>query len=414
MSNLDSVQEVWTSLGIVVRLAMLMGYHRDAKQLPGITAFDGEMRRRTWAVIQQLDLLSSFQMGLPSLVQADASDAELPRNLLDDDFDELTPHLPASRPDTESTDILYFIVKSRILGIVQVVVRTSLSLRAVSCAEVKAVDTQLRRVHELTPPSLRRRPVSKSFTDPTQLIVARINCELLFQKGLCVLHRKYLNDDPGHSWSRETCTSAALTILEIQAELQELSLRGGQLSRDRWLLSSITLHDFLLAATIICMDLSQMPGTVLEAPSTTEVAFEDKLGALQRAHAIFKEQSAYSKQARRCTDAIGYMLPRIETKLAERVTSAELANNANQQGDLREDPTTASERPQVRPEAISLPNESEIVDWVSQDRSESRMPISTADLSGLVTSGPIPKLSQLRKRSQRCMDRPSRSRKSRA
>ncbi|ERF69012.1 hypothetical protein EPUS_06699 [Endocarpon pusillum Z07020] len=104
MSNLDSVQEVRNSLGIVVRLAMRMGYHRDAKQIPGITAFEGEMRRRAWAVIQQVDLLLSFQMGLPSLVQADTSDAELPRNLLDNEFDELTPHLPASRSDTGSIE----------------------------------------------------------------------------------------------------------------------------------------------------------------------------------------------------------------------------------------------------------------------------------------------------------------------
>ncbi len=151
-SDLDSVQEVWTSFAIVVRIAMLMAIigMQSSSWDPEIAAFDHEMPPRTWPVIQQLNLLSSFQMGLPGLVQVDAPDVGLPRNLLDDDFDEPTPLLPASRPYTKSTEIAYFIVKSRIVSIVQVVA-ISLAIRAVSFVEVMAVDSQRRHAQEATP-----------------------------------------------------------------------------------------------------------------------------------------------------------------------------------------------------------------------------------------------------------------------
>ena len=108
------------------------------------------------------------------------------------------------------------------------------------------------------------------------------------------------------------------------------------------------------------------------------------------------------------------MLPRIETKLAESGTLADLSNSASYQGDLRQDLHTASEHPHVRIEAKSKPMEPEIVDWVRQDQGDSRMPISTADLFDLVTSGSIPKFTQLHKGYRCCGDRSSESGQPRA
>jgi hypothetical protein len=33
---------------VLIRLMVRMGYHRDPENLPGISPFDGEMRRRAW------------------------------------------------------------------------------------------------------------------------------------------------------------------------------------------------------------------------------------------------------------------------------------------------------------------------------------------------------------------------------
>ncbi|KAK1832959.1 fungal-specific transcription factor domain-containing protein [Podospora conica] len=92
-----------TLLCITIRLAMHMGMHRDPRHYPGMTPYEGEMRRRMWSVLVEVDLLISFQFGLPSNITPGSYDTELPRNLHDEDFDEDSIHLPPSRPETELT-----------------------------------------------------------------------------------------------------------------------------------------------------------------------------------------------------------------------------------------------------------------------------------------------------------------------
>ena len=47
----DAQVGVWVLLGMVIRLAMRMGYHRDASHFPRFSAFEAEMRRRVWATV---------------------------------------------------------------------------------------------------------------------------------------------------------------------------------------------------------------------------------------------------------------------------------------------------------------------------------------------------------------------------
>ena len=103
----------WILLGIIVRIAMRMRYHRDASHYPRISPFQGEMRRSSWAMIVQLDLITS-QIGLPRMMKDWQSDTAEPRSLLDDDFDEDVTEPPASRPDTDLTTLVYFVTKKKV------------------------------------------------------------------------------------------------------------------------------------------------------------------------------------------------------------------------------------------------------------------------------------------------------------
>jgi Fungal specific transcription factor domain len=360
ISKLDQMEESGALLGVIVRVAMRMGYHRDAKHLSGISAFDGEMRRRTWAVIRQLDILGSFQMGLPNFIQSNFCDTDIPRNLMDNDFDDQTMQLPPSRPDTEPTDMLYYIAKSRMLNVLGEIIKLSLSLEIVPYDEVMRLDGQLRLVHDSIPLHLRMRPISQCFADPTHLILGRVNCELLYQKSVCVLHRKYIGNDPSYGRSREACTDAALTILDIQAQLREESRPGGHLFRDRWMLSSITLHDFLLAATIICFGLFENQKVALEDPSI----FDHKVDALKRSQGTFLEQSAHSKQAARCAAAIGYMLPRIESEAPKHNNTVETLETSGHQGHPSQIHNGGSYYKELLVEPELQLNDTETVDWV--------------------------------------------------
>jgi len=60
-SRWDAEVGIWIIAGIVVRLAMRMGYHRDPSNYPGITPYQAEMRRRVWAYVRQMDIMFSFQ-----------------------------------------------------------------------------------------------------------------------------------------------------------------------------------------------------------------------------------------------------------------------------------------------------------------------------------------------------------------
>jgi hypothetical protein len=109
-SNLDPTREVGAILAMVVRMAYEMGYHRDPDFFGSFSVFDGEMRRRFWAVCRQMDAMISFQHGLPSNICLEDCDTKSPINLLDSDFDVDSEVLPASRSENEATRLLWFIV----------------------------------------------------------------------------------------------------------------------------------------------------------------------------------------------------------------------------------------------------------------------------------------------------------------
>lgn len=88
----------WTSAGSLLRLAINQGLHRDPKHFPSLSAFDGEMRRRVWGTVLELNLQLSLDAAMPPLLTKDDYDTELPSNLDDQDFDKTTLTLPATRP----------------------------------------------------------------------------------------------------------------------------------------------------------------------------------------------------------------------------------------------------------------------------------------------------------------------------
>lgn len=50
----DHHSKVWLMNGVVVRVAMRMGYHRDPSTFKGMSPFHGEMRRRVWHVLNMV------------------------------------------------------------------------------------------------------------------------------------------------------------------------------------------------------------------------------------------------------------------------------------------------------------------------------------------------------------------------
>ncbi len=316
----DTQVGTWILLGIIVRIAMRLGYHRDLSHYPRISPFHGEMRRRAWAMIVQLDLFTSSQIGLPRMIKEGQSDTAEPHNLLDDDFDEDMTALPAARPDTDLTPMIYVIVKNRVslvFGMISDLTASTLSSRY---TEVLRLDKILNEAHLAIPAGLQLRSMTKSITDHPDVIIRRIYLALIFHKAQCVLHRKYLipaHSEIQYSYSRKICVEAALNVLELQKMLHQGTQLGGQLYRDRWKVSSLVNHDFLLAVTILCLELSHdLTRESISRPNEKLVIDLERRDIMTRAlyesHGIWLSSSSSSREAQKAVKALHVMLEKVE------------------------------------------------------------------------------------------------------
>ena len=254
----DAEVGILISTGIIVRLAMRMGLHRDPGPYPSIPVFQGEMRRRVWAAIRSLDLLFSAQAGLPPIVRPRDTNTEIPRNIYDDELHENMKELPPSRPESEATPTLYLINKTRLIYKLGEAVELIDTLTCSSYDEVMKIDGEVRELHSNISPHLRMRGMDDSARDPSTLIMQRFTLELLYLKIICILHRKYLSYARVHqrlSYSRQAVMNASMQMLQHQATLHRECQCGGRLRNVKWFISSLTTFDFLLAAMIVSSDL---------------------------------------------------------------------------------------------------------------------------------------------------------------
>ncbi|KAH8423065.1 putative C6 transcription factor [Aspergillus melleus] len=308
-------------LGITIRLAMRMGYHRDPQHFPSISPFEGELRRRVWSILCQLDSLISFQVGVPRTIQDWQHDVEPPRNLSDEDIYEDMEQLPPSKPDNEVTATSYTRVKSRIMSVFGKISDLAYSREPVTYEQTLEIDRRLEEAHNMITPAFKLRPLDQSIADPAELILRRYTLELLYQKARCVLHRRYLGEvhtDFRYAYSRWACMSASKEILRHQADLYHETQPGGILYRDRQFPNSLQYADYLLAAMIICLELSsnKITGPQLShANNDVTVVIkgqEDLLASLEMSHSIFEKSREQSADAQKAHAALTVMLRRVK------------------------------------------------------------------------------------------------------
>ena len=183
---------VWVLTGVICRLAMRSGYHRDSKMFPNITPFQGEMRRRVWSFVLSADILFSFQVGMPSMLRIEDSDTELPRNLYDDDFGEDCKELPPPRQLNEPVPTSYLITKARLVSVFRRVNEQTSAVHATTYDKVMEIDADLRHARDLIPEHLQIRPIEDCQLEPVDLILHRFgvsNHEAIFIEIMLIINR---------------------------------------------------------------------------------------------------------------------------------------------------------------------------------------------------------------------------------
>lgn len=300
---------VWLALGMLVQLALSLGYHRDPRRFPKISPFTGEMRRRTWAVVVQTDLRLSSQMGFPRLLKLHQCDTAEPSNLLDSDFDETTTELPPSRPETEVTPILSVLAKNRIDHVSGLVGDLLADTREHFYSDIMALDSKLHQAEDSLPPIFKWQPLSQSLMVPPHIIMQRVWLQLAIPRLKIWLHRKFLvssHQRTEYEYSRNACVEAGIKILECHKLLDEEIRPDGLLYPVRWMMSSLSQFVFLHGMSILTyyVQLSKTrPGISMDEETNSKI-----YSLLRDTYPIWLRSSTVSREARQAVKHLGVLL----------------------------------------------------------------------------------------------------------
>jgi len=317
--QVDGDTTVWMLSGLIMRIALQQGYHRDPSQHPDISPFQAEMRRRLWMVVSQHELLFAVQLGLPKMIRFAECDTTLPRSLYEEELDEDMKELPPSRPHIEPTPISYQIAKARIMRAYGYVIEHLHIVEEQPYESVMRLDARLLKSHNMIPPHLRFQLDDKMRDEPPGSLMEKYILEHFYHKAVCVLHRKYLNsflDDDTYAYSRRTCIVSAMELLRQQVSLHSECQPGGRLMRIKWHRFSIIKHDFLLAAMVLCLAIYNDKGQG-EAGETDDlrnicpVKRVEIFEALQRGKRIWADVAYESMDAKRALTILTTVLNKL-------------------------------------------------------------------------------------------------------
>ncbi|KAL2842327.1 hypothetical protein BJX68DRAFT_278439 [Aspergillus pseudodeflectus] len=321
----DSATDGWLSTNTILHLAIRMGYHRDPDHFPGISPFEGEMRRRIWTTILVLDIALSMETGLPRSATNAQTDTKLPRNLRDCDFEEETTEMPPPRPETEWTPVLPLIAKGRLISALGLICDINSDINPPSYEQVIKVDALLEDVHNRAiPPVLRWGTMPHPITDSPNLVVQRVSIETSYHKSRLLLYRRALTScsgRPSQDRDRDSvriCLDSASKILSFQQMLHEESQPFGRLSQLRWKVTHIFNQDVLLATSVLCLylqDVDKFDWPETAGQTTWSPRAEEIRQRLKMSHKIWREMSTASAEAGKVAKALSIVLGTTETSV---------------------------------------------------------------------------------------------------
>lgn len=216
--------DVWASAGLVVRLAMTMGLHRDPDKLPNVSVFHAEMRRRLWATILELDLQASMERGMP-IREGNYYDTRPPLNINDWDVMESTEVAPVARPENW-TETSFQVAMLKSLPVRLEVARLVNSLESEQpYEEILRLDKELVQCLQDIPHNLKIETTSKVHIDaglslPKQLL------DLHIRRFLLLLHSPYAAQsakDPRYNYSRHVCLENSTIMLSHYREFSDFT-----------------------------------------------------------------------------------------------------------------------------------------------------------------------------------------------
>ena len=240
------------------------------------------------------------------------SETNLPRNIHDDAaFYETCLELPPARPDSEITQISFLIIKNRLVSGFARALEEMNSPTKKPYERVLELDRELREIYHSVPEYFKLQALSRIGSDPLPIIASRFMLANIHHKSLCVVHSRYLEAarvNPRYIYSRRACLESAMRLLSFQAiQHDQSSGNGGGQGITRYQ-TSLTSHDFLLGATIVCAELSlgKDPSGITRRKDTGPSQVE-LLAALERSSRIWRHMKDRSMEAYKASDVLGML-----------------------------------------------------------------------------------------------------------
>ncbi|KAK8088989.1 hypothetical protein PG997_003950 [Apiospora hydei] len=311
-TSMDAQIESWLILSVTVNIAMRQGYHRDPRHFPQLSPYEGEMRRRVWATLYQVDLSISVQMGMPKLIRDSVSDTRLPGNYSDTDFDSSTAQLPAPRAETDVTPLLYTITKTRLVRVIGMVMEHVTEVQIPSYEEVLRIDAILDDVYANVPDVFRWEGMSESILSSTAVVSQKFFLHTIYQKSKLLLHRQYIPSQgqqqglEKYEYSRKRALEAGLAILRLHHIIVEESKPHGQLYSSQFMFNSLVSYDLFAGALAVCFYLQHHRAN-LEFEKLQETK-----RLLRKSQGLWIEASSTSVEAAKAAEALRIFLNRLD------------------------------------------------------------------------------------------------------
>jgi hypothetical protein len=186
--NLDSFDNLFRLNGELLRDALVMKMDQDPSSLKDVSVFEGELRRRNWMTIVEVDLMLSILGKLPCLVPPYTS--KPPRNVNDQEIFEGMTALPDSRPTTDWTD-----------GLCQYLLAQTFPRRVAACSQLDKLSRitaeeilphirYLEQVLQELPPPLRFNYSGDEASKTPARLMARMELDISIRRPLMHLYSR--------------------------------------------------------------------------------------------------------------------------------------------------------------------------------------------------------------------------------
>lgn len=369
----------WLLLGWVVRIAMVMGLHRDGEQY-GLPPFEIEIRRRLWTSLLCMDYVYSIQIGLPPMIRNMDFDTKVPSNFDDIDLTEDLTQMPTPHSYERKTDISYLIFKVRLIRTYgEIVAHANASGPRPAYDEVMKFDAELRTTFSFLPTDFRLHKALDLATTPPA--TEPILLEFLYHKAIVTLHRPFASKaraNPKYNYSRKELIASCIAMLNHQ-----FSMRGFEdtdFKLVRFITSALAAYDFVHAAISLCVDLWECAkaGELDSQPQVGEVNPRAIIDVLQRARLLYNpEKSGADPNSQKAHDIICTVLDKVH---AARKSDTEYSSSGVDTPDTPHSVGSAHpETPQKDSEKVSM----------AYDTAYGNVSVKTEPGTGVVSKGPL-------------------------